>query len=358
MHPIVQKFVAGQLPEPMAQALMAGSLPVPPQDLLEALAHAVFSEHALAPRALETLQGFPESLLQGAIAGHMENPAALALLCMHRTEPGLLEMALLHEDFTAEWMERAVPSLPSALLEVPLNNQVFWMERPAILDLIEAHPACEYNLKRRINEYRRDVLGQLSPAETQDRLEILDEVEAGALDPAWAELPPPKPEEQEEEAPEVLRERYLKPILDADGQEIPLRLAQRIMKLRTSQKILLAMKGGKEERTILIRESNRLIQVAVIRNGRVTEGEVAYIAQMRSLNEEVLRIISTNREWMKKYTIVKNLVLNPRTPVPLAMGMVKRLVEPDLKLLMRDKNVAELLRREAKRIMEGKTSGK
>jgi hypothetical protein len=107
-----------------------------------------------------------------------------------------------------------------------------------------------------------------------------------------------------------------------------------------------------------MRESNRLIQVNVIRNGRITEGEVAYIAQMRTVNEEVLRIIAINREWMKKYPITKSLVMNPRTPLPVAMNQLKRLIDSDMKLLMKDRNVAEILRREAKRMLETKAQGK
>ncbi|MCE1229834.1 MAG: hypothetical protein LWX11_10165, partial [Firmicutes bacterium] len=80
--------------------------------------------------------------------------------------------------------------------------------------------------------------------------------------------------------------------------------------------------------------------------------------QMRTVQDEVLRIISQNREWMKKYTILKNLILNPRTPLPIAMNHLKRLTEFDMKLVVKDRNVAEILRREAKRILEGKASGK
>lgn len=359
MHPLVEKFVQGQLPEPMANALIGGALPVPPLDLLQALSHAVFQPTPQAEKAQETLLGMPESLLTSAILGPVEPPAPLGLICSFRKEPALLELALLHESLDAAWMERVVPHLPGAVLEIPLNNQVFWIERPAILDLIEAHPESEYNHKRRIEEFRRDVLRQTSAAEAQERLEIIDEVEAGTLDRAWAELPPPQPGETEEaEDPALTRERLTKPVVDDEGNEVPLRLAQRIMKLKTSQKILLATKGGKEERTLLIREANRLIQVAVINNGRLTEGEVCYIAQMRTVHEEVLRIISNNREWVRKYPIVKNLVLNPRTPLPIAMNNLKRLNEFDMKLLMKDKNVQEQLRREAKRTIEQKSANR
>lgn len=356
MHPLVQKFLDGQLPEPMANALVGGALPVPPQDLLFGLAHAIFKETPYAPKAVETIQGMPESMLASTIIGPVEPPDILGVILVHRKEPALLESALLHENMTSEWMEKVIPHLPGNVLEIPLNNQVLWMERPAILDLLEFHPEAEYQIKRRVNEFRFDVLRLIPEEVVKERLEIIDEVEAGKLDKAWAELP--MPEEpvtgDEEESEEVVRERLLKPILDADGNEISLSLTQRVMRLRTNQKIMLAIKGGKEERTLLIRESNRLIQVNVIRNGRITEGEVAYIAQMRTVQDEVLRIISQNREWMKKYTITKNLVQNPRTPLPIAMNHLKRIHEFDLKLMCTDRNVAELLRREAKRLIEGK----
>lgn len=356
MHPLVQKFLDGQLPEPMANALVGGALPVPPQDLLLGLAHAIFKETPYALKAVETIQGMPESLLASTIIGPVDPPDILGVILVHRKEAALLESALLHENMTSEWMEKVVPHLPGNVLEIPLNNQVMWMERPAILDLLEFHPEAEYQIKRRVNEFRFDVLRLIPEEVVKERLEILDEVEAGKLDKAWAELPMPEEpvSDDEEESEEAVRERLLKPIVDEDGNEISLSLTQRVMRLRTNQKIMLAIKGGKEERTLLIRESNRLIQVNVIRNGRITEGEVAYIAQMRTVQDEVLRIISQNREWMKKYTITKNLVQNPRTPLPIAMNHLKRIHEFDLKLMCTDRNVAELLRREAKRLVEGK----
>lgn len=368
MHPLVERFLAKQLPEPMTMALLGGSLPVPPQDLLHAIAGAVFGESQYAPRALGTLMEMPESLLTMAISGKVDDPDVLGVILVHRKEPALLELALLHEALTAEWMEQAVPHLPGSVLEIPLNNQVMWLKRPRILDLIEEHPEGDYNIKRRVNENRFHVLGTATKEVFEERLEILEDVVAGKLDKAWAELPMPlesqtEAAEEEEVEPTVVedgedaRQRLLKPILDVDGNEIALSLTQRVMRLRTNQKIMLAIKGGKEERTLLIRESNRLIQVNVIRNPRIGEGEVAYISQMRTVKEEVLRIISMNREWMKKYTIMRNLAFNPRTPLPIALNQLKRLIEFDLKLMQRDRNIPELLRREAKRLVDTKGRG-
>ncbi len=366
MHPIVDRFLQGGLPEPMAMALVGGSLPVPAVDLLQALAHVGLTETRFTQRALAFFATMPESLLAGLVAEPINPPWPLQLVLCHRKEPALLEQALLNKSLTSRIVEASVPSLPGSVLEIVLNNQVLWLERPRILDLLEEHPEGEYVIKRRVNEFRFDVLRLIPEDVKNQRLEIIDEVEAGHLDRAWSELPLPKEKSREEadaeiESEEMAAERRLlaqKPVVDDEGNEITLTLSQRVMKLSTNQKIMLAIKGGKEERTLLIREANRLIQVNVIRNGRISEGEVAYIANMRTVNEEVLRIISNSREWMKKYPITKSLVMNPRTPLPVAMTHFKRLYESDMKLLMKDRNVAELLRREAKRLVDMKARGK
>ncbi|MCE1229768.1 MAG: hypothetical protein LWX11_09835, partial [Firmicutes bacterium] len=269
MHPLVSQFIAGQMPEPMARTLLGGALPIPPLDLLQALSHAYFAETPYADKAAETLSEMPDGLLMNAIIGPVEPPDPLGLILTLRKDALLLETALLHESLNADWMERAIPHLPGHVLELPLNNQVLWLERPAILDRLDEHPEAVYNLKRKIQEFRRDVLGQINAEVAKDRLEIIDEVEAGHLDKAWAQLPIPvqSAEDDDDDRDPARAERLLKAIMDDEGNEISLTLTQRVMRLRTNQKILLAQKGGKEERTLLIRESNRLIQVAVIRNG-------------------------------------------------------------------------------------------
>ncbi len=362
MNPILQKFLEGQLPEPMAQALVGGGLPLPTLELLHALSHAIFQETPFAEKAVETLTAMPEGVLQSAIIGPVEPPEVLGVIAVHRKEPSLLETVLLHENFTSEWMERVIPHLPGSSLDIPLNNQVFWLERPGILDLIETHPDCEYNLKRRINEFRRDVLHLISEEIAGDRLEIIDAVEAGHLDRAWSELPLPmasgeadsvEAEIKYKPAPAPLDDaarELLDGLLDeAEGRFVS--VAQRILKLNPNQKAILAIKGGKEERVNLIREANRVIQMNVLRNPRITEAEITYISQMRSVNEEVLRTIGTSREWTRKYQIIKNLVQNPKTPLALSLTHLKRFTDFDLRQMAHDRNIAEVLRREAGRIM-------
>ena len=364
MHPIVERYLANQLPEPMILALVGGSLPVPPTDFIQAQAHAVLSGSPFAERALQAFQSIPESVVAGLLLERVQPPAPLELVLRHRREFPVLEAALLHPDLTVDIVERSIPDLPGPALEIIANNQVLWLKRPSILDQIEQHPDADYAVKRRINEFRFEVLKIVPQEVVQERIEILDEVQAGRLDKAWAELPMPKETSVEEREAEIegavqeTPEEIVRAIQAFEGQEVNLSVAKRIARLKTNQKIMLAIKGGKEERTILIREANRLIQENVIRNGRITEGEIAFIANMRTVNDGVLRIITMNREWMKKYAIVKAIVYNPRTPIALAMSNLKRINEFDMKLMQRDKNIPEVLRREAKRYLEAKSSGK
>lgn len=351
----------------MAATLVSGGLPLSTADLLCALSHAVLSESPLSGKALETLAGLPSSIVMGAISVPVESPDILGLVLLHRHEPELLEAALLNGAITAEWMERAIPSLSERHLDIALNNQVLWIQRPTILDALETHPEGTTNLKRRITEFRKDILGQLDSSSAKERIEILDEVDAGALDRAWAELPLPV----EDAVPDV-HHRVVEALAEAPSDAVdsrvvsmptvggiqPRTLAQRIMKLAVNQKAALALRGGKEERTILMKEANKHIQANVVRNSRITEGEIAHIAQMRTAHEEVIRFIANNREWVRKYQIIKNLVSNPRTPLPIALSLLGRVNEFDLKLMSKDRNIADALRGEAKRMVDRRTVGR
>ena len=118
MHPIVEKFLQGGLPEPMAMALVGGSLPVPSRDLLYALAHVALTETRFTQRALDFFATMPESVLAGVVAEPLDPPHPLQLVLCHRKEVALLEAALLNPTLTAEIVEASVPSLPGAVLEV------------------------------------------------------------------------------------------------------------------------------------------------------------------------------------------------------------------------------------------------
>jgi hypothetical protein len=132
---------------------------------------------------------------------------------------------------------------------------------------------------------------------------------------------------------------------DADAEERRrASVTQKIASLTVAQRMNLAMKGSREERSILIRDPNKLVSTAVLSSPKMTESEIEAIAKMANVSEEILRIIGGNRAWVKNYNVMLALVRNPKSPVAMAMNFLGRLNEKDLRQISTNRNVAEILR--------------
>jgi hypothetical protein len=141
----------------------------------------------------------------------------------------------------------------------------------------------------------------------------------------------------------------------ADDEDDEKSAMQRLAEMNVPQKMARATKGTREERAILIRDQNKLIAVAVLSSPKLTDSEVESIAKMSSVSEEILRIISHNRNWMKSYLVVSALARNPKTPLAVSMNLLSRLSEKDLRTLSTNRNVPEVLRTTARqKIVIGK----
>ena len=121
-------------------------------------------------------------------------------------------------------------------------------------------------------------------------------------------------------------------------------LIQRLAKMTVAQRVQFAMKGGSDGRRTLIRDNNKVVQRAVLQSPRLTDQEVEAFASMSSLTEEVLRLIANNRNFRKNYTVVRNLINNPKAPLDVTMHMLPMLNAVDLKRLTTNKNVPDTLR--------------
>lgn len=111
------------------------------------------------------------------------------------------------------------------------------------------------------------------------------------------------------------------------------------------QKIKLALLGNKTARGMMIKESNRMISLTVLDNGKLTEQEVVDFAKNKNLDEGVFRKIARNTAWMKNYEIKYNLVSNPRMPIDLSMKWIRYLQTKDLKTLGKSRNIPQVIAR-------------
>jgi hypothetical protein len=129
---------------------------------------------------------------------------------------------------------------------------------------------------------------------------------------------------------------------------------QKINRLDVKGRIQLAMKGNKEERSILIRDGTKVVALAVLDAPKISDGEVERFALQKNVLEAVLRQIPLKRRFMKNYIVVRNLVSNPRTPLDLGLGLMKHLLTQDLKNISANKEVSETVRKLAMKMYKQK----
>jgi len=169
--------------------------------------------------------------------------------------------------------------------------------------------------------------------------------------PEPAPKPAPGPDVKPDEAAET--EESAEEEL-GEFEEEDLSKYQQLQNLPVAEKIKMALTGDKEWRTLLLREANKLVSSAVLKNPRITEGEVLTVAKNRSANDELIRIILLNREWVKNYEMKKALVIHPRTPLQKAMRFMTFLTEKDIRELSKSRNVSQAIVNNARRMLASK----
>jgi hypothetical protein len=137
---------------------------------------------------------------------------------------------------------------------------------------------------------------------------------------------------------------------DQDISEVRKPVFQQIALMSVKERVMLAIKGTREARMILVRDPNRIVAGAVLRNPRLTDAEVESISAIKTVPEDVLRQIGQHRAWTKSYSVIHNLVRNPRTPISISLGFLNRMLTRDLRALSLNKNIPDVIRTTASRL--------
>lgn len=156
----------------------------------------------------------------------------------------------------------------------------------------------------------------------------------------------PGPEPAPDDAPPPVA-----PADDDSGPDLTESRPQVLASMAVIDRIKIALRGSREQRGVLVRDPNKVVAVAVLGSPKLNVTEIEAYARMTSVQEEVLRIIGSSRHWIKHYPVIAGLVLNPKTPIAISMPLVMRLNERDLKLIARDRNVADGVRAAARKFL-------
>jgi hypothetical protein len=387
----VQAIICGAAPHQARLAAASGLLPLPQSDLLEVLVALRQSEDSeIATAAKATLEGQDSEDLLAAARSDETSVAVLDYLAKPSENSRQIHEAVILNSKTSD---QAIASLAAStsdgsLLELIAMNQQRLVRFPEIIDAILANSDSSQEAERRARETKREFFekergaqqiaqelrtrGKTAAAEFFESADLTEglsvedawliaehiEVSDADLDTSW--LPSERFEELQTETPEEHAANFKRVIEfeKLEFGEVPaerVSLIRRLMFMNVKDRVKLAMKGDREARGILIRDSNRTVATAVIHNPRVTDQEVENIAAMRTVADEVLRLIAMNRNWARSYSIIHNLCRNPRTPIATVIGTLPRIRTKDLKNLSQNRNISETARRQAARLSQARS---
>ena len=116
--------------------------------------------------------------------------------------------------------------------------------------------------------------------------------------------------------------------------------------------------GDEAARAMLIRDTRRMVYLSVMKSPRLTDKEISGYAKSRNINEEVIRMIASDRDWTKNYNVKLSLVSNPKCPPNTAVNFLRVLTTKDIKNISGSRDVPGYIARQAKQILDNREQGK
>lgn len=409
---MIDQIRASRLPSNMMQFAARGALQVPPAENIEILVHLALHNKVFGELARMTLAGWDEKASLAAAAdpqtsqevlGYfisadnlrphllpalLENPSVpdsalvkLAMSALRQTVEIMLKSARVRSSRSVRETLKANPYLkkeeaaemdrqvsagkptPAAIEETPAaepptvqpeSSAALSPDPPQHVELpgLEHDEEVSSYLKEHTDEITAEgekpfqAIGGIAELLGDDSPPASESSEAPAESPAAAPTTSGATARPAEAAPKKVR--WMR---DVERKNT----LQKINSLDVKGRIQLALKGNKEERSILIRDGTKVVALAVLDAPKISDGEVERFASQKNVLEAVLRQIPLKRRFMKNYIVVRNLVSNPRTPLDLGLNLMKNLLAQDLKNLSANKEVSETIRKLAFKMYKQKT---
>jgi len=360
-----QKHVDPKAPVPLRMMGARALVPMNPKDMATALFMLTFDvDDTVRQTAVKSAGGLPDRILSVALRDEAADPQVLDYYASALTEkPEYLEMLVLNASTADETVARISAAPHEKLTEIISQNQLRLLRHDPIVRALVTNPAARPVTVDNVTDFcvRSGLVLADLPAFQAARKRVLgaEADESKALEAAaTAEAEQAAAEQALEEmgATDTARDEEREdPDQEAAAEGKRQTIAQKISKLSIAKKIEWAnKKGNKEVRTILLRDPNKLVQLAVVQSPRISEGEIAKVANTRTAPGEVLQYIYNNRQLTKNYTIKVNLVNNPKVPVAVAMRFLSLLRQSELKGVSKNRNISPALQTQARKILEKK----
>jgi len=291
-------------------AVCAGGAHLAPADRAELLAVlAGDADEMVSERAQDAILSQPIESFVEAIRREHVLPALLSYAAKHLADkPGVCDAMVQNKNCPAEYLIPVVRHLSAIGIQSLMEELDRVSESAALASALEHSTSLTVDQKNQLHEIH-------GPGAPMDEAALAEAAAAAEPDAARRQT-----------------------------------LLQRLAKMTVAQRVQFAIKGGADARRTLIRDSNKVVQRAVLQSPRLTDQEVEAFAAMSSLTDEILRLIANNRNFRKNYTVVRNLINNPKTPIDVSLHMLPILNAIDLKRLTTNKNIPETLRTTANKL--------
>ena len=361
MTSIFEMIKRNAVPATVMRTAANGALPVPADQMLEILVYLT-QNPVFAQDARMTLAGFDLDATLQIAANPQSAPAVLGYYWSEENRrpalmPALIENPAITDSLLMELAGEAPREIVNMLLASPRVRNAY-----PLTEALKTNPHLSAEELRQLNGEPEEAASAVDPetealhqnfqqqhaaeiaAEEGKSFQMMEgETDPVSPDPA-ATLPGSSPSAQGNASLAASALSAHNRSMAASEDEKKMTMLQRIGRMTASERVKAAFTGGREERAVLIRDGARVVQNAVLSSPKLTDPEVEVFSAAKNVHDNVLREIARNRRFMRNYSVIRNLVQNPKTPLDIALPLVKMLMVFDLKSLQRSRGVSETIR--------------
>lgn len=348
MSRMIDLIRQSQVPANVVRSASRGALAMPPGEMIEILVYLTTSP-IFGEDARMTLAGWDEASALAACSDPATPREVLDYFLSPQNRrpnllPALIENPAVPEEALLQLAQDPAKEVVDALLASPRVTQA-----SNVLQAIASNP----QLTQAELDWLRHSLGALGQSTAAAATSDDDTVVEKFIDEHAAEIAAEEGkrfelvESTSEEQQAVVAQAP--PVAQPEERE-RLSTVQKIARLSVGERVQLAMKGTKDERFVLIRDGSKVVSSAVLESPKVSEQEIETFASMKNVQESVLRGIAGKRKYMKIYSVVRNLVNNPRCPLDVQLNLIKQLLNNDLKATSMNKNISDTARKMAMKL--------
>lgn len=303
--------------------VLEGNFPLQLNELIYIVSvYTIENRNNLRDKCIHYLREIPRHLIKNFIKNIDEEKILTLIAYLFQDDLDILETIFSHKSVPANLVERFATSKNQDVLRLILIREELWSNNQCVIDNLLNNPSLPLEYYDKVSFYVSK--------------KVTESIEK-------KELPLPKEV--------IIEHKELVENVDENDEEKKRSIAGKIAKLSVAEKIKFALMGNKEVRNILIKDSNKLVSTAVLKNPRITEGEVIKISQDKNLPDEIIRAVATNKNWIQNYNIRLNLVYNPKTPVQISVKFLSSLGNKDLDKISKSKNVSSIISSTARKIL-------